>query len=94
MIQNRLSWQALGPWETNRMEEKFGPGVWTTLSEAEWQSLPWGKRTFVVFAEDTTGDREDQYRTLQKWAETHYQPIRDVRMEWREIADDEAGWQS
>ena len=86
-IEYRLSWEGIGAFNAADMETLHGPKVWPTLSDADWEALPWQQPTVKI---DT--DPWQQFNTLRRWAETHEQPIRKVRLEQREVPDIDSGW--
>lgn len=70
-------------------EDRYGPGVWLRLTREQWDGLPW-----KASAGHVTTDHEqalDQYRKLAEWADSHEQPIRNVKLsarkppEWTEV---------
>lgn len=70
-------------------EDRYGRGVWPKLPREQWDGLPWRAAAGVV-----TEDYEQalgQYRQLKRWADSHEQPIRNVRLsarkppEWSEV---------
>lgn len=86
MIQRRLTFETLSPFVAADIEYRRGRTVWPSMDfSALW---PWYK-SVVEFTGD---DRMDQYRTLKSWAETRQQPIRNVKLEEREIPDTDDGW--
>ena len=62
-------------------EEIYGPNVWRTLSQEQWDALPWSQ---VVNITDDHDGAHDQYTVLAQWADTHEQPIRNVKIEQRQ----------
>jgi len=65
-------------------EDRYGPGVWLRLSAEQWEALPWHR------TENVTENHEaalEQYRKLAEWAESHEQPIRNVKLEARPLPE-------
>lgn len=92
VIQYRVSWEMPPPtFVALDCEDIFGPGVWPKLSPADWDALPW---QLAVNVTDDLEGAVDQYRGLVEWADTHAQPIRNVRIErrtppeWEEFTPD------
>lgn len=84
-IERRMSWRSVSPFYADSMEVICGRDIWQRLTQSEWDALPWqDKPTSVIFTGD---DRMDQYQTLRRWAETHEQPVRDVRLDERQPAE-------
>lgn len=79
--QFRVSWEMPPATVTAfEYEDLHGPGVWLRLSAEQWEALPWRP------SENVTDDYEaalDQYRRLASWADSHEQPIRNVKLEHR-----------
>lgn len=90
-VQYRVSWEmpsaimvAAYDWEAI-----YGPDVWPKLTDEQWDALPWAP------SENVTGDHDaahDQFTQLTTWADSHQQPIRNVKIEqrpfdgWSEVA--------
>lgn len=87
-MERRLTFTSINPLYASDMEAKYGKGVWLACPDDMWDGLPWSTPTVVMFVDD---DRMDQYNTLKRWAETHEQPIRDVKLEERPLRPDD-GW--
>lgn len=70
-------------------EDRYGPGVWLRLTEQQWEALPWRASEGRVTTD--YGEALDQYRQLKRWADSHEQPIRNVKLsarrppEWSEV---------
>lgn len=75
----RLEFETIDPHQAAAMELRYGPGVWLTLSDDEWKALSWHPVTRESSGCDGKGVF-NQYATLRGWAETHEQPIRNVRL--------------
>lgn len=89
-VQYRLTFESIDTHHAAAMEHQYGKKVWPMLTDEQWAALPW---TPPVERISGDGDIRGQHTTLRKWAETHEQPIRNVRLERREVPDDESGWQ-
>lgn len=83
----RLSWESLPSHFCADVEAKSGRGIWGALTPSEWDALPWREPTVKV-----TTDPWQQYNTLKEWSESHDQPIRNVRLEQREVPEPDLGW--
>lgn len=90
----RLSWEMpKNHWWVAAQEDRFGRAVWVAEWEAnqwdspEWQSVEWSPVTRI----DT--NPWDQYNGLSKWADTHEQPIRNVKLERRTHPNPDEGWE-
>lgn len=82
MSEYRVSWEMPPPISSVAdYEGRFGKGVWPTLSIKEWEALPW--RPCENITDDHDG-AHDQFTQLRAWADTHEQPIRNVRIEQRD----------
>lgn len=85
----RVSWEMPPPTVVAfEYEDRYGPGIWRTLTDQQWDALPW----HPVVNETDDDSCLDQYRQLKEWAETHEQPIRNVKLErqvsqpaWEEV---------
>lgn len=87
----RLSWESPSPLECDGYEQLNGKDVWQRFDWSElW--LTWHPTT-VTFRSNEGVDRLDQYRTLKEWADTRYQPIRNVTLEQRTIVGPDEGWE-
>lgn len=84
----RLSWESPDPWKCAAVEDAYGKRIWPSY---DWDSLGDWHRTEVVFL--YRDDRMGQYHTLKQWAETREQPIRNVRLEKRQVPEREIGWE-
>lgn len=73
----RLEWESADPDLVDEMERREGRDVWPRLTEHEWESLPWHP---VSREADTPLHITEQCRNLSTWAESHEQPIRNVRL--------------
>lgn len=77
----RLGWEMPPPpviaydWEA-----VHGRDVWPTLTNEQWEALPWKASECV--SDDYEWVR-DQYLQLKAWADSHQQPIRNVTMQTR-----------
>lgn len=82
LFEYRVSWESPPPpvvvydWE-----QVHGRDVWPTLSDEQWEALPWKPSERV--AEDYE-DVHAQYVQLQTWEQTHQQPIRNVKIQQRQ----------
>lgn len=85
----RLSWESIDPHQAADMERRFGRGVWRTLSQDAWDQLSWHP---VVKEADTPADVTAQHDNLKAWADSHEQPIRNVRLE-RSAAPAAPSWE-
>lgn len=86
----RLSWEVGDAITPAVVEKVCSPREdrWQTLTDEEWDGLVWRSVTRT--------DREppsQQVNTLREWARTHYQAIRNVRLERRPARDDNDGWE-
>jgi hypothetical protein len=84
----RLEWESIDSHQAADIELMFGKGIWPKMPEGQWDALSW----HPVSKEGTELGLRDQYQTLKKWAESHKQPIRNVRLlkaaiAWSEVAD-------
>jgi hypothetical protein len=43
--------------------------------------------TSRVFGDEPDSDGFDQYETLKRWAESGEEPVRNVKLEWRPVAE-------
>jgi hypothetical protein len=73
----RLEFETCDPLHASRVEAERGRGVWPFLSAEEWEALPWYPASRES---DAPAGLMAQYRTLQGWAATREQPIRNVRL--------------
>lgn len=84
----RLSWESADPWWCNEMEQRHGRDfAWIPIEH--WAQVPWEPPVVVV-----TSDPWQQFNTLSEWARTHYQPIRNVKLERRIVLAPEVGWEA
>lgn len=89
----RLEWESIDTHQADAMEQAHGTGVWQRLDSAQWDSLSWHRSHRET---DSPLDIEAQYERLTSWAETHEQPVRNVRLlrsvavaaEWEAIQAD------
>jgi hypothetical protein len=84
----RLTWESINTWQAAGMEQSYGKDVWPSLPDEKWASLAWQEPTVKV-----ADNPWDQYHTLKRWAATHEQPIRNVRLEKRQEPVPDAGWE-
>lgn len=100
----RLQFTTLSPLDCQMKETSWGPKVWGTLSDAEWEDLPWKAPTVKTLVDKGNASPEhrnyldiallrDQHHNLLHWAMTHEQPIKDVSLERRTILDPNEGWE-
>ncbi len=81
----RLSWEMADPhWCANTVAE-HGKGVYKTIPDDAWDNLPWCPP--IVKVVQTWPEIKNQYETLRRWAETHEQPVRNVKLESRTAGD-------
>lgn len=82
MHEYRLSWDMPDITRVAEVEERYGKDVWSVL---EWDDLDLGRwhEVVVLFTGET---RMDQYNRLKIWAETKEQPIRNVRLQSRDLS--------
>jgi hypothetical protein len=73
----RLEWESINPHQADEYERLRGKGVWPTLTEDVWGRLSWHP---VARESDTRDGVQDQFATLARWADSHEQPIRNVRL--------------
>lgn len=80
----RLSWETLSLACVMAHQEV----AWESLTDAEWDGLPWEPSYRVADG----GDIFSQRYTLEAWAEDHYEPVRNVRFERRVRPNPDEGW--
>lgn len=85
----RLSWESVDSFFCATAEQRFGRDVWQRTSWDEFIPEHQWHTTSVVFTEG----RWDQYNLVRKWADTHEQPIRNVRLEKRQSPNPDEGWE-
>lgn len=73
----RVEFESIDPHEAAEYEALRGPGVWRSLTDEQWERLSWHP---VSREADTLAGVKDQAATLTEWADTHEQPIRNVRL--------------
>jgi hypothetical protein len=83
----RLTWESIDPFWAGAFQGRY-EHLW---DEGDWDTLPWTAPVSRVAGED--GGIHDQHRALKQWAESHEQPIRNVRLERRELLVDDEGWE-
>jgi hypothetical protein len=83
----RLGFATILAFSAAAREQLDGPNVWLTLTETEWDALPWGDPVVQVRRPKHEREVMAQYEVLCDWAKTHEQPIRDVRLERRRVLD-------
>lgn len=84
----RLSWQSVPSHYAAGREMADGRDVWQSLTDAEWDALPWLESISKI---DT--NPWDQYNTLLRWSEGHEQPQRNVTLERRIPPNPDEGWE-
>lgn len=62
-------------------EDRYGRDVWLRLSAEQWNALPWKPSSGHVTTDYDSA--LDHYRRLSRWADSHEQPIRNVKLEQR-----------
>jgi hypothetical protein len=62
-------------------EDLYGRDVWLRLTAQQWEALPWKAASGHVTTD--YDNALDQYRQLAAWADSHEQPIRNVKLEQR-----------
>lgn len=75
----RLEFESIDPHQAAAMEQRYGRDVWFGLSDDEWEELAWHPVTRESSGCDSKGVF-NQYATLREWANSHEQPIRNVRL--------------
>jgi hypothetical protein len=73
----RLAWEMPSAQVVDAIEQAQGPGVWPGY---DWSTLDWHR------VENISEDPFRQYRTLQQWALSKEQPIRNVVLE-RQVSE-------
>lgn len=88
LTEYRLTWESPHSHECAMYEDLNGRDVWRRF---DWSDLhlTWSE-TSVTF---TGSERFGQYNTLRHWAETKEQPIRNVRLEKRQVPLPSDGWE-
>lgn len=86
IVQYRVSWE-MPPaiMFVADYEDRHGKDVWPTLTEEEWNELPWAPCARVV--DDRIEAVLPQFKQLSSWAESHEQPVRNVKLEKRTPAE-------
>jgi len=74
----RLTFETLDMIFVSDMEARKGEKCWLTIGKYQWETLPW--HPIVKEATENTGIL-DQHAQLKQWAQTHEQPIRNVKLE-------------
>lgn len=74
----RVTFETVDAQYADQMQARFGENVWFTIGKHQWETMPWHSVT-------SEGDEDngilDQHMTLKRWAQTHEQPIRGVKLE-------------
>ncbi len=84
----RLEWESVDPWFASEQEALFGKYVWASTPSEAWTTFPWHP---VSRESESRSSIEAQYRRLKAWAESHQQPIRNVRLLRSATSWEEAG---
>lgn len=74
----RLLFETIDPHQAETFEQHYGTAIWRNLNDVEWGALSWHE---VSREADTPSEITAQYENLLAWAESHEQPIRNVRLE-------------
>jgi hypothetical protein len=79
-IQYRLKWDMVALEQIHRLESKYGRDVWERMKPEDLEKLTWTSSERVSF---DLADLADQRATLDLWAITGSQPIRNVEFSRR-----------
>jgi len=73
----RLEWESVDPHEAAALEKEYGSGIWQRLAAGQWDALSWHP---VSREHGVPGSIHQQFLNLKAWAESHEQPVRNVRL--------------
>lgn len=80
----RVSWEMPSTTYVATAETLRGAKCWPSF---DWDEIPeWHEVSRI------TTNPWDQYNTLSEWARTREQPIRNVRLQKRDVPDPDDGW--
>lgn len=83
--QYRLSWESPSTIDCATVETHYGRSIWPRF---DWDNLTSWHSTSKI-----TDNPWQQYNQLKAWAESREQPIRNVKLEQRQVPLPDEGWE-